>query len=464
MTVKHDVAVIGAGPGGLAAATTAARAGLTTVLFDEQDGPGGQIYRNIERSPLAERSILGPDYYRGESTVSAFRSSGAEYRPRATVWNVSPDLDIGVSIDGRSRMMRVGHIIVASGAQERPFPIPGWTLPGVMSVGAGQILLKGSGLVPGDPVVLAGTGPLLTLVAWQYLRAGVRVKVVLDTTPGANYWAGIPHLPAALLGGGYIAKGLKMMLALRAGGVSVINGVEGLEAKGTDRLDGVVYRRKGKEHAVSTKYLFLHQGVVPNINLGLSIGCDHVWDKRQLCFRPKLDRWGRSTVEGISIVGDGAGIVGAVAAESQGIVAGLDAAFRLGRLDREERESRAAKPRSVLRRHLCVRPFLDTLYRPADRYRMPQDDTIVCRCEELTAGQVREAVKLGSLEPNRLKFVIRGGMGPCQGRMCGLTVTEIMADARDVGAADVGYYTLRPPIKPLALTELATIEFEDLDS
>ncbi|KAG0938225.1 hypothetical protein G6F31_015482 [Rhizopus arrhizus] len=190
-TTQCDLLVVGAGPAGLAAATLAAGLGVDTVLLDEQPAPGGQIYRAITTTPVTDRSILGEDYWHGASLVAPFQQSGARYVPGATVWAVAehtaphPEkgFEVAYSVAGEARIVHARRLLLATGAQERPFPIPGWTLPGVITAGAAQILLKSAGVVPADRTVLAGSGPLLYLVAWQYLNAGVKIDALLETTP-----------------------------------------------------------------------------------------------------------------------------------------------------------------------------------------------------------------------------------------------------------------------------------------
>jgi NADPH-dependent 2,4-dienoyl-CoA reductase/sulfur reductase-like enzyme len=457
---RYDLAIVGAGPAGLAAATVAARCGVDTVLFDEQLAPGGQIYRAIGSTPVGEHAILGADYWHGAELVERFRRSGAQYVPGATVWSISRELEIGISLGSGARLLAARHVILATGAIERPVPIPGWTLPGVMTCGAAQILLKSSGLVATGKTVLAGSGPLLWLLAAQYLRAGARIEALLDTTPLGNWAVALPHLPGFLLSP-YAVKGLRLIREVKRR-VRVVRGITALAATGGDCIEAVAYRAGGEgEVRLAAETLLLHQGVAPDLNLASSIGCAQSWDDTQLCFAPIVDASGMSNVSGIAIAGDGAGIAGALAAEHRGGLAALDAAQRLGRIDAATRDREAASHVTALARAERGRRFLDLLYRPSASFRLPEGETLVCRCEEVTARQVLDAVALGCEGPNQLKSFLRCGMGPCQGRLCGLTVSELIARARGVSPSEIGYYRLRPPVKPITLAELAALPQTD---
>jgi NADPH-dependent 2,4-dienoyl-CoA reductase/sulfur reductase-like enzyme len=458
----YDLVVIGAGPAGMAAATLAAGGGAKVLLVDENPQLGGQIYRGIGTTPLRKRELLGQDYWKGEKIASAFADSGASYLPGATVWQLSPELELGISCDGRTAMIGARRVVMATGALERPFPIKGWTLPGVMTAGAAQILLKTSGVAVSGKVVLAGSGPLLWLIAAQYLAAGKRFDAILDTTPRGNWTKALAELPR-FLASPYLAKGLKLMMKVRRE-ARVITGVTALEAVGESHLAQVRYTVGGKEHVVEADHLLLHQGVTPNINMASACNCELVWDEVQLAFKPKLDEWGRSSVEGIAIAGDGSGIAGAEAAAETGRIAALDALASLGLIGTAERDRRAAPIRAILSRYDRGRAFLDKLYRPAQNFRVAGEETIACRCEEVTGGQIRNAVTTLNISgPNQLKSFMRCGMGPCQGRLCGLTVSETIAEARGTSVPEVGYYRLRAPVKPITLAELATLEKSDED-
>jgi NADPH-dependent 2,4-dienoyl-CoA reductase/sulfur reductase-like enzyme len=460
--MTDDLAIIGAGPAGIAAAVLASELGLDTVLLDEQDSPGGQIYRAIERagSEGTRNSPLGADYLAGRTLVEALRASRVRYRPGTTVWHIDPggaggDGVVSVSVLRKegSETIAARRILLATGAIERPVPIPGWTLPGVMTAGAAQILLKTADLVPEGRTVIAGQGPLLYLAAIQLARAGAPPILVLETTPRENYAAALRHGNSWWTARRDLGKGLAMVAELRRFGVPVRRWARGLRALGRRRVEGVAW--EGGEMAAD--HLLLHDGVIPNTQIGLALQLAHVWDETQQSWRPAADEWGRTSLPNVAVAGDAAGIAGAAAAVLTGRLAALDAAHLLDRIVDAERHRRAAPLRADLARERAIRPFLDALYRPADRVLCPADDVIVCRCEEVTAGQIRRAVRLGAQGPNQVKAFIRCGMGPCQGRLCGPVASVLIARARSVPIAEVGTFRPRAPYKPITVGALAAI-------
>ena len=445
-----DFAIVGAGPAGMAAAVLAGELGLNTVLLDEQPAPGGQIYRAVERADAG--SPLGDDYLAGGRLTDALRASAVAYRPETTVWHIEPDGTLWLADADGTERITARRVLVATGAIERPVPIPGWTMPGVMTVGAAQILLKTADTVPEGRAVLAGQGPLLYLAALQLARAGAPPVAILETTPHGNCHAALAHLGGWWAGRRMLAKGFGLMLGVRRAGIPIRRGVRGLRALGRNRVEGVAW--DGGE--IAADHLFLHEGVIPNTQIGMALQLEHRWNEAQLCWRPVLDEWGRSSLPDIAIAGDGGGIFGAEAAALSGRLAALDAATALGRTTTAERDRRAAPIRAALAREQALRPFLDALYRPDPSVLVPPgEDTIACRCEEVTVGRIRHAVRLGAPGPNQLKAFTRCGMGPCQGRICGPIVSAVIAAERRVPIAEVGAYRPRAPYKPITVGAIA---------
>jgi len=459
---SFDLLVIGAGPAGMAAATEAATAGLEVLVLDENAAPGGQIYRNVEAVASdggAVWDLLGDSYKHGMGLAASFRDSGIDYRTDAMVWQVDASGTVAFTANGVVETVTAKRIIAATGAMERAVPIPGWTLPGVMGAGAAQTLLKSAAILPEGRIVLAGSGPLLLLVAHQLAEAGANVAAVLETTATSNYFAAAPYLPRAIKSLSELRRGLEMRRALRRHGIKIVSGIEGLKAEGDQKVSTVTYEVGGQCETLEIDILLLHEGVVPNVQITRHIRCDHEWYEPQRYWRPVLDAWGATSVDCLAVAGDGAGIYGAKSAEAAGHLTGLDCAFRLGVLSENERNAKAKKWRIEKRKSDSLRPMLDRLFSPPGWVLVPADDeTVVCRCEEVTAGEIRQCVTLGAMGPNQMKAFARCGMGPCQGRICGLSVVETIAAARGQSPEETGYYRIRPPIKPVTLGELAALE------
>jgi octopine oxidase subunit A len=457
---KYDLVVVGAGPAGMAAVVTAAALGLSVLVADEAAGPGGQVFRAITAPAMTRRAVLGEDYWRGAALAEKFAASGADYVAGCSVWHLDAalgdaGLEVGLSAGGTSRAVAARRVILATGAIERPFPVAGWTLPGVMSVGAAQTLLKGAGIVAGGRVVLAGAGPLLWLLAAQYLAAGARPALILETVPRGQLRAAAWHI-GGFLRSPYAAKGLALTARVRRA-VRVVGGVAELAVAEGGPLR-VSWQGAGGAGQMEADHVLLHQGVVPNVNLAAAAGCALAWNEAQASWQPETDAEGSTSLPGIAVAGDGGGIGGAELAEAGGRIAALAAAASLGAMTAEAARRAAAAERARAGRFAGGRAFLDALYRPARAMRMGAAEAMACRCEEVSVAQVREvAASLGVQGPNQLKAYLRCGMGPCQGRLCGLTVGEIIADVRGVSPAEVGYWRLRPPVKPITVAELASM-------
>ena len=454
---EADLIVVGAGPAGMLAARTAADAGLSVLVLDEQSRAGGQIYRNVERAALVRSGVLGKDFSAGLRAVQGLGHAGITHLKRVVVWQIEGGRRLFCSVHGAATVCTGRRILIATGAIERSMPVPGWTLPGVMTAGAAQILLKQSGIVC-ERAVLVGSGPLLYLVAAQMVRAGSPPLALIETQTMRDLASAQRHVTGAMLGWRYLVKGLGLLAEIVRARVPRYTGATNIAIDGSEEVHSVRFCTGGRHRVVECDTVLLHHGVVPNTQIARSIGVEHRWSEPQRCFVPDVDEWGRTGVDDVRVIGDGAGIGGAVAAALGGELAALDIAHELGAILLDERDARAKALRRRLARDLAVRPFIDRAYPPFSEALVPADATVVCRCEEVTAGDIRRYAELGCLGPNQTKAFGRSGMGPCQGRYCGLSVTTLLAAANGQTPDATGYYRIRPPIKPVTLAELATLE------
>ena len=444
---KHtDVVIVGAGPAGLAAACAARSCGLTVTLLDEQAAPGGQLLRNVE-SPLAQALMDPREREAGLRLVEDFRGSGATYVPRAVVWGMEGRC-LSFSVDNVPQRLSAANVILAPGGMERPVPFPGWTLPGVMGAGGADILLRSGGSLTADkdaPVVLAGNGPLLLLLAGHLLDAGVRIAAWLDTGSLSQRLLSGAAMPAALLDPPYLGKGLRMALRVLRGGVPVIRNARDIRALGANSLEKVSYAAKGETRELPAAVLLRHEGIIPRVQICNALGARLRWDRVQRCWYPDVDANGRTSLDGLYVAGGGD------ASRLKGWLAGIDAARRLGVISPAEAGRRAAGARRKLAVLRAARGFLRYVFAPDPKIFDVPDETLVCRCECVSAGAIRKAVAEGFHEVNEVKRVTRCGMGQCQGRMCGPALAEITARAQGARPDAVGCLHTRSPFRPVKL-------------
>ncbi len=451
-----DLVIIGAGPAGMAAAQTAAQGGLSVVVLDEQPRAGGQIYRNVGEN-RSKHAWLGKDYSAGAHMVDGLDHPKITTHFGATVWRLEQGHRVVWSQNGISHITPAPHVLLAGGAQERPLPFPGWTLPGVMPAGAAQILMKTAGMLPKD-AVLAGSGPLLYLIAAQMIDAGTPPKALVETQTPRMMLNAIQHLPRAVFGLSTMIKGLGLIRKIQRAGVPRYKSASGFSAAAnTDGSIAFSFTHKGRNKTLNTDLVLTHQGVIPSTHISRSTGVSHRWNAAQVAFEPSTDIWGETNVSGLHVAGDGAGIGGAQAAAAAGQLAALNILHKHGRLSADARTQKATSARATLFRARAIRPFLDAAYAPPAEALSPPDETIVCRCEEKTAGEIRQGIDEGVSGHRQIKTSLRTGMGPCQGRMCDATVRGILIASAGPNADPIAPPRARTPIKPVSLGELAAM-------
>ena len=456
---NYDLIIIGSGPAGMSAAIEASKHELSILLLDDQFSAGGQVYRNIAGNQIRKctASFLGRDYWSGSKLADEFENIQIDVITQSRVWQISKDKRVYFNCKTKAFCAQAKFVIIATGAMERPMPVPGWTLPGVMTVGAAQTLLK-NGSMGAEDAVFAGTGPLFYLTIWQYLKAGFRVKAVIDTAPSKLPFYSFLWAIPALLQIRLLVKGLQWRSFIQKN-TAYFKNARSVSFTGVNKADIIHFvDNTGTKKSIDGEHFFIHQGVIPNINLSMATEIEHLWSDRQKCWYPYTDKFGESSTRGIFVVGDGAGIFGVqVAALSGRIAAKRIANYGSG-------ISMISTISSLVKRGIqkSARPFLDHVFAPTREWLVPvHDNVIVCRCEALNKAEITEAINLGVSGPNQLKSFSRAGMGRCQGRLCGLTVQHMIAEQNKMAEKDVGYYRLRPPIRPITVGELAALTEHD---
>ncbi|MBX4135296.1 NAD(P)/FAD-dependent oxidoreductase [Pseudomonas sp. S5F11] len=436
------VVIVGAGPAGISAARTLLDYGIRACLVDEGLRGGGQIYRRQpEGFQRTAQQLYGFEAGKAQAVHRTLDELAPliDYRPRTLVWNAE-DQRLDLLTDNRADSVEYSRLIVATGATDRILPVPGWTLPGVYSLGAAQIALKYQGCAIGEQVALCGSGPLLYLVAYQYAKAGATVVAVLDSAP---FSAQCRALPALLGQPATLAKGMYYRAWLTAHGVPVHQGATLAQIDGVQRVSGI---RWGAHTLACDAVAFAH-ALRSETQLADLLGCAFAWNPLNRAWLPTRDSAGRSSVNGVYLAGDGAAIMGADAAQMAGERAALALLEDVGiAIDRH----RPAVLEQQLARIQRFRLGLETAFPFPEKWAAQAPDNLtVCRCEEVSAGDIRAVVDDGHWEINRVKAHCRVGMGRCQGRLCGLAAAEIVAERSGRSVEDVGRLRGQAPIKPL---------------
>lgn len=476
MNKSYHVIIVGSGLAGMAAADLLSRYGLDVLVADDNAHPGGQLLRKSPHAAsLKRRFEFDRSRFRGLQLAKRLKKRKVKVLNGTQVLGVYPERTLLLETpDGTVSEYKADAIILATGARERQLPFKGWTLPGVMSTGAAQILMKSSGILPGKKTLIGGSSPLMLLLAAEILANGGEVRALLDQGMAARKLkavaAGPMVWPKIFEGAFYLAR-------VATARVPVKQGVRIVEARGQKHLEAVVVAQvdarghiiQGTKKIYSTDTLAVGYGFSPNIELPQQAGCSVSYAVDKGGWYVNVGGTMLTSMADIYAVGETTGIAGAGKSFVEGQIAAWEILFRKGLVDRQCHEDRI-RP---LMRQRCQQVrygrFLNQLCRlHPDCYADVPDETIICRCEEITMGEIRRQLNNGFLTMNGIKKATRCGMGNCQGRTCGPILFDIISAFTQRPPTDVGCISARTPVKTVTLGALAQMstnrpcDFENL--
>ena len=434
-----DIAIVGAGPAGLAAAGEAVAHGLSVVLMDDNSQPGGQYFRQFPRVNRARRLFEVLDHPR------------LDYLPDCVVWNAPDPGVLAYAAGENSGRVRADAIIIAAGATDRPLPFPGWTLPGVITAGGSRNMINGEG----EHVVVAGNGPLLLVAAMTLLSAGATVRALVEAAPlHRRVWSRLES-PSLL------AQALSWRLRLAAAGIPFLTGQAVIEAHGAPALEAVsvapIDLKGGIDRASVTTLeadcLVVGNGLAPAVELTRLAGCAHHHDPLLGGWTPRRSADLETTVPGLYAVGDGAAVGGVRLALAEGRTAVLAAMLQRSPSAHLRRRRRGLARR--LERLNRFRTAVADIFAPPETFlELITPATPVCRCENVTLAELETRAADGATGMIQQKSTTRLSMGRCQGRLCLATLADLVARRRGIEVADLDWPRIRPPARPVRLGDL----------
>ncbi len=456
-----EIAIVGAGAAGLAAALEASEIGAEVVVIEEYHSPGGQFYRQVPEGFCVNLMEQGRQYADGTEIIKRLRSTNVELMLETLVWDIFEERTLALCRHDSTELLRAKKLILAPGAQEAPLAFPGWTLPGVMTGGAAQTLLGTQRILPGRRVVLAGVGPFQLKVASQFVQAGAQVVDILEASGRSP--ASVENALRSWGQWGKMREGLEYWLRLKLARIPYHHRHVPVRALGKNEMEAVVVAQvddnwnviQGTGRTLEADSLCLSYGFLPSLQLTALLGCKLVFEERAGGWITWHDGNQETSIEGVYVAGEVGGIGGADVAGEEGRTAAIAAARSLGRLaasGRQQQEQRVRKRLKSARRFAEV--VGDMMAIKPGLFGIMTDDTVICRCEEVTAGQVKEALVDGDPSVRGVKTRTRAGMGLCQGRMCSFLVQQLISRETRTPMKEIQLDTPRPPVKPLPIQAL----------
>jgi len=463
---KFDVVIVGSGFSGIVAAGLLADYNLNVLMVDENLHLGGQLLRKIPEK-LGELSAYHPDHVKkiGFAFLESVKKKKIVIMNRTCLVGVFPNNRLMLESE-RKELLDVSYqlLLFATGARERYLPFKGWTLPGVYSTGMAQVLMKSSGVLPAKKMVIAGSGLFLFSVAYEFLKNKGKVPAILELTGMMNKVKLLPQmihqLPKFVEGGKFLSK-------IYLSGVGVKYRRKIVEARGNGCVEEVVVGKtdsngklkQGTEKIYKTDALAVGYGFTANIEGPQAAGCKLVYSDSLGGWIVEVNDGMETSVQNVLAAGEITGIGGALKSINEGKIAALTMLHTFEKINDDE-YNRQLKELTIERgRHLVFTHYFNSLYKiPGPAILEIPDDTIVCRCEDISMGDIKEGIADGYDNPRALKNGMRVSMGNCQGRTCGPVVYDIIAAVTGKAPEISGIFNVRPPMKPVAITALANFE------
>jgi len=455
--------IVGAGPAGIMAAYSAAKAGVDVTIIDDNPLPGGQYYRQSP-SEFAFTNPLDGKSGRDDSMDVLEKLDHPKIRLINTtlVWGVFDDRSLALADNDQSMLLLSDKIILATGAYDRPLAFPGWTLPGISGAGATLRLLKTQWVLPGKRILLAGLGPLQLALADALLKAGAKVVCVAEAANPFNHVKDIPKFWGHW---DRLSEAWTYTTALRKQHVPLLFNHAIIEASGHDQVESAKIARldaqglpiPGTERQFEVDAICLGYGLLPSFQLAAALGCELRFDELLSWYVPIHNDHMETSRPGIFVAGDVTDIAGSKVALLEGQIAGLTAAYQLEYINKSELERQLAPAFAELRRLNRLASALQSIYRFRSGLNgLAKEDTLLCRCEEITYSQAKQALENGATDLHQLKLRSRAGMGYCQGRFCSVLLAPLVAQITGKPVSSIRPFTVRPPIQPIPLKVLAT--------
>jgi D-hydroxyproline dehydrogenase subunit alpha len=456
-----NLVVVGAGPAGLEASLAAAQAGVQVILIDSNPDLGGQYLK--KQLPSMQPSRNNRLQQERQLLIKKIAALPVISLLNTMVWGIFPNGDdtwlLALHGNDGPATIHAQNILIATGAYDLPLPFPGWTLPGVITAGAAQNLLKQQ-VAPGKRVLISGSGPLLLALASSLVKAGVKPVAVLESTRITS--KGLQYLPSAWGQWSRVYEGFEYMATMLFSGIPYQRGWSVTAALGHEELNSVEISLldrngiplPGSKKRLTVDTLIVGHGLLPNNGLARLACVKGFYGPFGSGFIPQRDDILQSSQKGIFIAGDAAGTGGVAVARLEGKLVGLAIARQLNCIDEHEFLRQQAKLYPMLAAERRFSTLLQTVFHPSeDLISLAAEDTIICRCEEITLGEVRQAIAAGAQSPNEIKLLTRSGMGNCQGRICEHFLISLLK--REGHLSSLGGFTLRPPLYPLPAEVLA---------